>query len=52
MRTCALIGIDERLFVMIMGTALDNIDNIIFDTINNAVFFINAAAPVTGKVTG
>ena len=51
MRACALIGIDERLFVMIMGTALDNIDNIIFDTINDAILVINATAPVSRKIT-
>ena len=39
------------LLVPIMGTALNDIDYVIFDVVNEAVFVINPAAPVSAEVT-
>lgn len=38
------------LLVSVMGTALNDIDYVIFDVVNEAVFVINPAAPVSAEV--
>ena len=36
--------------VPIMGTALNDIDYVIFDVVNEAIFVINSAAPVSTEI--